>query len=93
VAASTSLTPSQRSQRASIAALARWAQEDPTPGAQRGQAGLQAKFVRQAAEAAAAKGEVLTEQELARRGEVLYRLHMRRIRFNASRRAHAAGRS
>ena len=79
------LTPSQRSMRASIAALTRWSKEDPTVNAERGQAGLKAKFVAQVEADAAERGETLTEAERDRRAAAAYRAHMKRLRFAASR--------
>jgi hypothetical protein len=51
----TGLTPEQRSQRARLAAHARWAKEDPTPAAEHAQAGLVARFDREAREASRAR--------------------------------------
>jgi hypothetical protein len=51
MAASTSLTKAQRRTRASIAANVRWCAEDPAAQAARGQAGLLARFEREAREA------------------------------------------
>jgi hypothetical protein len=45
------LTSQQNFLRAKIAAYARWAKEDPAANAARGQAGLLAKFEREAREA------------------------------------------
>lgn len=74
------LTPEQRSQRASIAALARWSREDPAPTAKRGQDGLLARFRAEIA----AEFPGLSEAELNRRTEVRRREHMRRLAFNSS---------
>ncbi|MGH3301874.1 MAG: hypothetical protein ACRDOK_09365 [Streptosporangiaceae bacterium] len=48
MAASTSLTPEQRTLRARNAAFERWSREDPSAAARAGQAGLLAKFDREA---------------------------------------------
>jgi hypothetical protein len=77
------LTPQQRTQRARIAALTRWSQEDPAANAARGQAGLLEKFRREVL--AADPGVV--EPELTRRAEAARRAHMVRLNFQRSRRA------
>jgi len=66
------LTPAQRSLRAKKAAHDRWANEDPAETAIRGQAGLRARFDREARETAPG----LTEAEYARRAEHAYKAHM-----------------
>ena len=81
MAPSKSLTPAQRSQRARIAALRRWSQEDPHANALRGQAGLLERFRR---EILAEQGDI-TEPELARRAQARRREHMQRLAFNRSR--------
>jgi hypothetical protein len=81
LAASKSLTPAQRSQRARIAALRRWSQEDPHANAVRAQAGLLERFRR---EILAEQGDI-AEPELARRAQARRREHMQRLAFNASR--------
>ena len=70
------MTPSDRGQ---IAALARWAVEDPAANAARGQAGLRAKFLAEVDTDAAARGEALPEAERQRRADVRYRLHFKRM--------------
>ncbi len=74
------LTPAQRSLRASIAANARWARENPAGNAARGQRGLLAKFDREAREAEPG----LTETEYARRARSAYRAHMKRLQLASS---------
>jgi hypothetical protein len=76
------LTPKQRSTRARIAALIRWSQEDPTANAERGQAGLRARFEREVD-----PDNTLSPAERARRTDAAYRAHMARLSFNRSRRA------
>lgn len=71
------LSPGQRTQRASIAALTRWSREDPAAGAVRGQAGLLAKFERQVDP----RGE-LTPTERQRRAVCARRAHMQRLAFD-----------
>jgi hypothetical protein len=71
------MTPSEV---ATNAALTRWATEDPTVNAVRGQAGLRAKFLREVDAHAAGKGEELSEAERQRRADVRYKLHMRSVR-------------
>lgn len=74
------LTPSQRSQRARIAALARWSREDPTANAARGQQGLLDKFRREILD----EFPGLVDPELTRRAEARRRAHMQRIAFERS---------
>lgn len=75
----TSLTPEQRSQRARIAALTRWAKEDPTETAARGQAGLLARFEREVD-----PDGRLTPAERTRRAECARKAHMTRLAFASS---------
>jgi hypothetical protein len=83
-----SLTPQQRRIRASIAANVRWSREDPAENAARGQAGLLAKFEREAREAEPG----LTDAEYARRAQSAYRAHMKRLALASSKaRARKAG--
>ena len=82
----TTLTPEQRKLRAQIAALTRWAHEDPQANAQRGQAGLLDKFRR---EIAAAHPD-LPPAELERRAECARRAHMKRLAYAAVRARRAA---
>ncbi|MQA12955.1 MAG: hypothetical protein GEV09_01970 [Pseudonocardiaceae bacterium] len=70
------MSPEQRSQRARIAALARWAHEDPTANAARAQAGLRRKF-----ENEVDPDRVLPEAERARRTECAWRAHLARAAF------------
>ena len=79
------LTPEQRTLRASIAAHTRWSKEDPAANAARGQAGLLARFEREAR--AADPG--LPDAEVARRAQSAYQAHMGRLSF-ASSKARAA---
>jgi hypothetical protein len=65
-------TSAQRSNAARIGALARWANEDPRPWAEKGQAGLQRKFYDQT-------DPTLPEPERQRRARALFRLHMARL--------------
>lgn len=73
------LTAEQRVIRARIAALARWSKEDPKPTAERGQAGLLAKFEREVD-----PDKVLPPEERRRRANVAQRLHMTKLAFAAS---------
>jgi hypothetical protein len=77
VAASTSLTPRQRSLRARRAALIRWSLDDPTELAAKGQAGLLRKFYDQTDPA-------LPEAERQRRAEAARRAHMTGLAFKSS---------
>ncbi|HZO64242.1 MAG TPA: hypothetical protein VFB74_04495 [Kribbellaceae bacterium] len=74
------LTPEQRTQRARLAALARWSREDPVPNAERGQRGLQNKFLLEIQR----EFPDLPEVELLRRADVRFREHMQRLAFNRS---------
>jgi hypothetical protein len=86
--AQTGLTRTQRALRAQIAANDRWSRENPAENAARGQAGLLAKFDREAREAEPG----LTEAEYARRAQAAYRAHMARLSLASSRsRARKAG--
>jgi hypothetical protein len=73
------LTPTQRSQRARIAALTRWSREDPAATAARGQAGLMARFVDQVD-----PDRVLPEAERQRRAEAARRAHMAQLAFRSA---------
>lgn len=81
MAAPKSLTPEQRSQRARLAALARWSKESPAANASRGQAGLLEKFRREVI----ADDPSVVEPELTRRAECRRRLHMQRLAYRSSR--------
>lgn len=75
------LTPEQRRLRAQIAAYERWAREtDKSATAIKGQAGLRAKYVREAREA----DPGITDAEAERRGECLWRAHLARAGLAAS---------
>jgi hypothetical protein len=74
------LTPIQRVQRARIAALTRWSREDPKANAERGQAGLRLKFVRETRE----RFPDLGDAEIERRADAAYRAHMARLAFQRS---------
>jgi len=81
------LTPAQRTLRASIAANTRWSREDPTANAERGQAGLVAKFRREVD-----PDNQLPDAERERRALSAYRAHMQRLSLASSRaRARRAG--
>ena len=74
------LTAEQISLRAKIAANTRWSREDPAANAQRGQAGLLARFDREVREAESG----LSEAEYARRAESAYRAHFARLALASS---------
>lgn len=78
------LTPEQRSSRARIAALTRWAKTDGKVQAQRGQAGLMRKWAKQVDADAAAQGETLDEAQRQRRVETLKKLHMTRLGYQSA---------
>jgi hypothetical protein len=81
----TPLTPEQRTLRGRRAAHTRWANENPTDNAVRGQAGLRGRFARQVREAEPG----LSEAEYARRAESAYLAHMAGLAL-ASSKARAA---
>jgi hypothetical protein len=72
-----SLTPTQRSQRARLAALTRWSREDGKAQGELVQAGLRRKFYNETDPA-------LPEAERQRRAECAYKAHMARLSFLAS---------
>jgi hypothetical protein len=84
VAAKT-LSKAQRTLRAQVAANTRWSRESPAANAARGQAGLAARFEREAREADPAASDA----EIARRGQAARRAHMQRMAL-ASSKARAA---
>lgn len=75
------VTPEEKRLRAQVAALTRWSKENPAAQAASGQAGLQAKFIREAFEADPA----ITDEEAARRGLAAWRAHLARMSLAASR--------
>jgi hypothetical protein len=75
------LSPEQRTLRASIAANARWSRENPTANAERGQAGLLARFEREAR----AADPAAPDAEIARRAECARKAHMQRMALASSR--------
>jgi hypothetical protein len=75
-----SLTAQQRRERASIAALTRWSRENPAANAARGQAGLLARFEREAREA----DPTASDAEIVRRAECARKAHMQRMAFASS---------
>jgi hypothetical protein len=74
------LTPEQRTLRAQIMANSRWAKEDPAANAARGQAGLYARFVREAYEAEPG----ISDAEAERRALCAYKAHMTRLALASS---------
>jgi hypothetical protein len=74
------LTAQQNFLRAKIAAHARWAKENPAANAARGQAGLLARFEREAHEAEPG----LSDAEYNRRAESARKAHMARLAFASS---------
>lgn len=86
-----SLTPAERSTRARLAAFALHGQGKTNVGP--ALAGQLARFARQAIEAAAARGEELSDEEAIRRAGFLRRQHMAALSLRASqaRRRKAAG--
>ena len=80
MAASTSLTPEQRSQRARIAALDRWSREDPVAATEPARRAFLESFEHKVDPVG-----VLTPEERARRAECAYRAHMQRLAFKSAR--------
>ena len=74
------LTPEQRTLRARIAANTRWSGESGKANAERGQAGLRARFTREIRE----RFPDLGDAEVARRAENAYRAHMQKLAFRSS---------
>lgn len=74
------LTASQRSQRARIAALSRWSQEDGGSGTQAARDAFMAKF-----EMAVDPDGQLDPRERERRAEAARRAHFQRMAFNRHR--------
>lgn len=74
------LTPAQRSIRARIAANTRWAAETGKANAERAQAGLRAKFLRDTRE----RFPDLSDAEITRRAESAFRAHMQRLALKSS---------
>lgn len=84
-AAHSSLTPSQRTQRARLAATTKWSQADGTEGTQAARTAFLARFERQVDPEG-----LLPPEERARRAELAKRAHFQRMAF-ARHRARAAG--
>jgi hypothetical protein len=80
LAASTSLTPEQRSQRARIAALDRWSREDPVAATAPARRAFLESFERKVD-----PDGVLTPEERARRAACAHRAHMQRLAFKSAR--------
>jgi hypothetical protein len=80
MAAAKNLTPAQLSLRGRGAAYTRWAKEDPAGNAARGQAGLLARFEREAREADPAASDA----EITRRAESARRAHMAGLALTSS---------
>ena len=74
------LTPEQRTLRARIAANTRWSGESGKANAERGQAGLRARFTRDIRQ----RFPDLGDAEIARRAENAYRAHMQKLAFRSS---------
>lgn len=74
------LTPAQRSIRARIAANTRWAAENGKANAERAQAGLKAKFLRETRE----RFPESSESEIQRRADAAFRAHMQRLALKSS---------
>jgi hypothetical protein len=77
MAASKTLTPEQRTQRARLAALTRWAEPGQRPASKQH---LFTRFVREAHEA----DPSITDAEAAKRAELALKAHMVKLAFNSS---------
>lgn len=75
-----SLSPEQRSLRASVAANSRWSREDPKPALKRVRGGWQRRL-----EAEVDPDGVLSEAERSRRAQAAMRAHMQRMALKSSR--------
>ncbi len=74
------MTPEQRTQRARVAALARWSRENPKTNAERGQAGLLSKFRREVLE----HDPTVVEPELTRRAAAARKAYMVRLAYRSA---------
>lgn len=74
-----SLTPEQRSLRASIAGNSRWSQEDPKEGTQPARKAFEQRFLDQVDPL-----RVLPEAERKRRANAALRAHMQRLALRSS---------
>jgi hypothetical protein len=81
------LTPAQRSIRARIAANTRWAAENGKANAERAQAGLRTRFLRETRE----RFPELSDTEIQRRAESAFRAHMQRLALKSSKARNAGG--
>jgi len=81
------LTPAQRSIPARIAANTRWSAEDGKGNAQRAQAGLRARFLRETRE----RFPDLSPAEIERRADSAFRAHMQRLALKSSKARGAGG--
>ena len=77
MAAATSLSPAQRSQRASIAALSRWSREDTREGTKPARSAFLARFEPDVPS--------LSDAERRRRAEAGLRAYMQTLAFRSSR--------
>lgn len=77
--ASKTLTPEQIAMRGRLAAHVRWSKEDPRPNAERGQAGLLARFEREVDPT-----NQLPPDERRRRAESARKAHMTRLAYASS---------
>lgn len=79
-AAHSSLTPSQRSQRARLAATSRWAKQDPSAGTQAAREAFLQRFVDEVD-----PDRVLPVAERERRAESAKRAHFQRMAYQRHR--------
>ena len=81
-----SLSPSQRSLRASIAANERWSREDPQEGTKPARAAFKRRFLDEVD-----PHRILPELERERRAQAAMRAHMQRLALASSRARSKAG--
>jgi hypothetical protein len=74
-----SLSPELRSQRAKVAALSRWSQEDPKAGTTKARDGFHESFLR-----AVDPEGVLPHPERERRAQAALRAHMAQLAFKSA---------
>jgi predicted methyltransferase MtxX (methanogen marker protein 4) len=74
------LTPEQRSQRARIGGLSRWAREDPKPAMAKARAGFDQRFIDEVD-----PERVLSEQERNRRADAARRAYFSKLALKSAR--------
>jgi hypothetical protein len=67
-----------------MAAHEKWSRHDPKEGTSAARAAWRGRFERQVRDEATARGEELTEQEVARRAESALKAHMTRLAYRSA---------